>query len=124
MSCITRDISRTPAMALRGRPLGLLTVILLAVIAVLRVQPAAAEQAFNYDASKPMQFFSAGDTGSCNGCSWIPAEGNIQRDTPEVFRRFLAQGKDAYDIVFNSPGGDLNAAMKLGEIIREQNLHT
>src|SRR3954470_12104764 len=42
----------------------------------------------------------------------------------DVFRRFLAEGRSGYDVVFNSPGGDIAAAMKLGEIIREQNLHT
>ncbi|WP_456772718.1 hypothetical protein [Bradyrhizobium sp. USDA 4369] len=98
--------------------------MLLGTIVALVPQVGVAEEVFSYDASKPMQFFRAGDTGNCNGCSWIAAEGTIQRDTPEVFRRFLAKGKTAYDIVFNSPGGDLKAALKLGEMIREQNLHS
>ncbi|WP_063828201.1 hypothetical protein [Bradyrhizobium sp. ORS 285] len=123
MSFITPARAKPFAAADRRPSLRLLTLVLLAV-AALRPQPSAADETFTYDASKPMQFFNAGDTGNCNGCSWIAAEGTIQRDTPEVFRRFIAKGKNAYDIVFNSPGGDLTAAMKLGEMVREQNLHS
>ncbi|MGJ5175096.1 hypothetical protein ACQR16_11020 [Bradyrhizobium oligotrophicum] len=99
----------------------MLTLVLTAAVAAL---PAAADETFNYDPSEPMQFFSAGDGGNCNGCSWVAAEGTIQRDTPEVFRRFLAKGRAAIDIRFNSPGGDLTAAMRLGEMIREQGMHS
>ena len=124
MSFITHVRAKPPVAARRHPSFHLLTLAVLGLAAVLRPQPSAADEPFKYDASQPMQFFTAGDTGNCNGCSWIAAEGTIQRDTPEVFRRFLAKGKNAYDIVFNSPGGDLTAAMKLGEMIREQNLHS
>lgn len=124
ISFVTRRFFQAPVATWSLYAARLLTLTLFGAIAALRPQPAAAEETFNYDASKPMQFFTAGDGGNCNGCSWIAAEGTIQRDTPEVFRRFLAKGWSGYEVAFNSPGGDPAAAMKLGEIIREKNLHT
>ncbi|MGY3449052.1 hypothetical protein [Bradyrhizobium sp. USDA 4353] len=124
MSFIISTRAKHLAAAHRRSSLRLVAPVLLGVIAALAAQPSAADETFNYDASKPMRFFNAGDTGNCNGCSWIAAEGTIQRDTPEVFRQFLAKGRSGYDIRFNSPGGDLTAAMRLGEMIREENLHS
>ncbi len=117
-------IAPARAQAPAGAPRPSLRLLTLVLIGLAAAQSAAADERFSYDASKPMQFFHAGDGGNCNGCSWIAAEGTIQRDTPEVFRQFLAKGWSGYEVVLNSPGGDPAAAMRLGEIIREQNLHT
>ena len=54
--------------------------------------------------------------------TWIAAEGIITEDTPSEFRNFL-ESNIVYKenrIEFNSPGGNLYAAMELGRIIREQ----
>ena len=56
--------------------------------------------------------------GNCIGCEWIIAEGTIQQDTPEVFRKFLEEKKPAGGVRINSPGGNLLAGLKFGEMIR------
>ncbi|TIU85827.1 MAG: hypothetical protein E5W03_09965, partial [Mesorhizobium sp.] len=54
---------------------------------------------------------------------WISAEGAIQADTPALFRRVLKilNGRKL-PIVVNSPGGDVNAALTLGRLIRKNKL--
>ena len=54
--------------------------------------------------------------------TWIAAEGVIVPDTPVVFRKFLEENLVYTEnrIEFNSPGGNLFAAMELGRIIRER----
>src|SRR5271156_4786863 len=59
--------------------------------------------------------------------TWISAEGEITAETPAAFERFL--DKDALifkrqAIVINSPGGSVVAAIRLGEIIRENHFLT
>lgn len=52
--------------------------------------------------------------------TWIAAEGVITKDTPDEFRRFLENNIVYREnrVEFNSPGGNLYAAMELGRIIR------
>jgi hypothetical protein len=85
-----------------------------------------ADEQFDYDPAGPMIFRRVATLGNCNGCVWILAEGTIQPDTPDVFRRFLISKKTYAqdDIRFNSPGGSLLAALKLGEMIRAAGFHT
>ncbi|TIT97888.1 MAG: hypothetical protein E5W55_07920 [Mesorhizobium sp.] len=54
---------------------------------------------------------------------WISAEGAIQADTPALFKRVLKilDGRKL-PIVVNSPGGDVNAALALGRLIRKNKL--
>jgi hypothetical protein len=54
------------------------------------------------------------------GCEWIIAEGTIEADTPARFEAFLRKHVSAplEFIKFNSPGGNVLAAIKLGELIR------
>lgn len=54
------------------------------------------------------------------------AVGVITEDTPEAFEAFLASGDADYskDIHIHSPGGNLLAALRLGEMIREAGFNT
>lgn len=74
-----------------------------------------------------MQFWAASTGGNCNGCSWIAAEGTIVDDTPKAFSDFLkAQQYELSKtvVVFNSPGGNLGAGVRLGALIRQRGLDT
>jgi hypothetical protein len=57
-------------------------------------------------------------------CSqWISAEGQITEKTPAVFRKTLAKAKALHlPIVVSSSGGDVDAALVIGKMIREQQL--
>ena len=85
---------------------------------------AFARPLFDYDANGPMIFREGFNGGNCNGCEWIIAEGTIQLDTPEVFKNFLELKKPKGTVKFNSPGGNLLAGIKLGEMIRSAGLFT
>jgi hypothetical protein len=57
--------------------------------------------------------------------AWIAAEGVITETTPHAFEIFLkTAGVKSLPIVFNSPGGDVKAAMELGKAIRRLELQT
>ncbi|SNS03255.1 hypothetical protein [Antarctobacter heliothermus] len=74
--------------------------------------------------SDPMWFKSVSNGGNCADCGWTIAEGEITKDTPDIFRAFLAEHPWVREIVFHSPGGNLGAALELGRIIRENELST
>lgn len=91
---------------------------------LLSAHAAIANPLFDYDANAPMIFREGFNGGNCNGCEWIIAEGTIQQNTPEVFRKFLEVKKAKGVVRFNSPGGNLLAGLKLGEMIRSAGLFT
>lgn len=70
--------------------------------------------------AKPMTFKAVGNGGNCLGCTWISAEGEITQDTPYEFEKFV-KNRSLYGdaLVFNSPGGDLMAGLKLGKLLRK-----
>jgi hypothetical protein len=54
---------------------------------------------------------------------WISAEGQITSKTPAVFKKTLAKAKDLkLPVVVTSTGGDVDAALKIGEMIRANHL--
>jgi hypothetical protein len=71
-----------------------------------------------------MEFSYAYNGGNCNDCKWIKAEGLIDNNTPEDFRKFIKDDIFEENIVFNSEGGTLNAAIELGKIIRQYGMNT
>jgi hypothetical protein len=79
-----------------------------------------ANPSFDYAINGPMVFRNGFNGGNCNGCEWIIAEGTIQPDTPDVFKKFLLRKKvsGGISVKFNSPGGSLIAGVRLGEMIR------
>jgi hypothetical protein len=83
-----------------------------------------ANPSFDYAISGPMVFRNGFNGGNCNGCEWIIAEGTIQPDTPDVFKKFLLRKKvsGGISVKFNSPGGSLLAGVRLGEMIRAAGL--
>lgn len=87
-----------------------LSVILTLVVLAMTPIPASAE---------PMRFSLAGSGGNCIGCEWISAQGEITQETPDLFRNYIMENGRPYFIALNSEGGNLLAAIELGEIIRE-----
>jgi hypothetical protein len=64
---------------------------------------------------------TAGCEPSCP--QWISAEGQITSQTPAVFKKALARLKDLrLPVVVTSPGGEVDAALKIGEMIRAKKL--
>jgi len=58
-------------------------------------------------------------------CEWIAIQGVIDKSTPQAFDQLLALlGKLKPPVFFNSGGGDVAAAMALGESIRAHGLDT
>ncbi|MGE3874481.1 MAG: hypothetical protein AB7F74_16150 [Parvibaculaceae bacterium] len=54
---------------------------------------------------------------------WISAEGQITAKSPAVFKKALAKAKDLrLPVVVTSTGGEVDAALKIGEMIREHHL--
>lgn len=54
---------------------------------------------------------------------WISAEGQITAQTPAVFKKALKKVKDRHlPIVVTSTGGDVEASLKIGEMIRANHL--
>jgi len=54
---------------------------------------------------------------------WIAAEGEITTATPALFRKALkAAGKKKLPVIINSPGGQMNAALEIGRMIRKAKL--
>ena len=54
---------------------------------------------------------------------WISAEGQITAKTPAVFRKTLAKAKALHlPVVVSSTGGDVDAALAIGKMIREHKL--
>lgn len=63
--------------------------------------------------------------GNCDPLcpQWISAEGQITSKSPAVFRKALAAlGDQKLPVVITSPGGDLDAALAIGEMIRKRGL--
>lgn len=78
------------------------------------------------DGFSDMRFIIA--RSSATGCKtncpeWISAEGAIAAGTPALFKRVLKKlANRKLPIIVNSPGGDVDAALQLGRIIRKNGL--
>lgn len=98
-----------------------------AFAALVLFSPAAAPQAkiLNPD-KKPMRIaiVRAGPKECEPNCpEWISAEGRITTATPGKLKRVLnAMGNRKLPVLIQSPGGDVEAAMQMGRLIREQRL--
>ena len=57
--------------------------------------------------------------------AWIAAEGVISTKTPDAFRQLLQRlRKTRLPVAFNSLGGDLDAAITLAKLIRDEQMNT
>jgi len=94
-------------------------------LALFTLAPMAAAQV----PGAPMRFMlvhADPTSGACRpeGCvDWIAAEGMIDAKSPGDLRKLLASiGNRKLPIIVNSPGGNVAAAMEMGEIIRKRGL--
>jgi hypothetical protein len=89
------------------------------------------------DVNGPMVFTPFAGCGTGNGCGedvYLLADGVIQPNSVELLKSVIAKVQslqekdivygDVTDICFNSPGGDLDGALALGQYIREAKLDT
>jgi len=71
-----------------------------------------------------MEFQVQGNGGNCNDCAWVLAQGTIDLGTTENFMSFVAREKPPSNIRFNSEGGNLSEALRLGQYLRASNWDT
>jgi hypothetical protein len=106
---------------------------LVVVLALLLVQAIAVEAATTKKkpvekapASPPMVFaiVRSATVGCEPNCpQWISAEGQIMPGSASQFRKILKQaGKLRLPVVITSPGGDVEAALAIGQMIRQRKL--
>ncbi|PZF77133.1 hypothetical protein DK847_07310 [Aestuariivirga litoralis] len=77
--------------------------------------------------ARPMAVRRMQGTGPCGSrCpEWIMAEGTITPNTPSHLRELLGQAEaEKLPVVFESKGGDLDAALEIGRMIRAAGLTT
>ncbi|MET4312848.1 hypothetical protein [Bradyrhizobium sp. RT4b] len=76
--------------------------------------------------AEPMKFLPGGNDTRCRECGFIQATGEIEDDTPQAFERFMASAPDYAPkrVRLNSPGGSLQAGLKLGELFRARGFTT
>ncbi len=99
-------------------------VAIITLIAWMLVAPIKAFGAENNPQEK-MKFWHAGTGGNCSVCSWTAAEGVITEETPADFLKYIESEKHVGAFVsFHSPGGNLNAGLELGRIIRKHGIAT
>jgi hypothetical protein len=78
-------------------------------------------------AGKEMTIIHMRTSGSCEPVcpEWIMADGIITPDTPGQFRALLNEiGQKKLPIILNSYGGDFDAAIAIGRMVRERKLDT
>lgn len=99
-----------------------MVIVCLLVGLLASAAPARAAPADDTD----MQFLvvRSGQPGCEPTCpEWISAEGAIVRDSPALFKKLLKTiGNRRLPVVVTSPGGDVDAALALGRIIRARKL--
>lgn len=83
----------------------------------------------NTSVAEPMRFWRAHNGGNCNACVWLAGDGEITAATPEALEDLLATnpagGSEPRDaLILNSTGGDDDAALRLGRLIRARGLRT
>jgi hypothetical protein len=93
------------------------------VVASILADRAGYAEGGNTRFDAPMQFTMASNGNNCDDCEWINATGAIDRDTPQRLQQYLDNEKAKWGlvdhlIIFNSPGGDLIAGIRLGKMLR------
>jgi hypothetical protein len=78
----------------------------------------------NLAEAEKMTFRQVGTGGNCSTCAWVAADGEITRDTPDDFEKFISEFGPVHNLVINSLGGDLMAGMALGHTVRRHGIST
>jgi hypothetical protein len=103
-----------------------LAALLSAVFTMVTAFSATYAVATDDPGARPMNFILVSD-GDCKvECvQWVSAEGRITSATPARFAVFLGSLKNRQlPIVIQSGGGDVNAALAIGRMIRKAGLNT
>ncbi|UVK45176.1 hypothetical protein BPNPMPFG_000684 [Mesorhizobium sp. AR07] len=99
---------------------------LICLLALLAMGPAAFAADTAGDIGPTMRFVivRSNDPGCEPICpEWISAEGSIEAGTPALFKRMLKTlGSRKLPVVVDSPGGNVEAALTLGRLIRKNKL--
>ncbi|WP_457588150.1 hypothetical protein [Ensifer canadensis] len=99
--------------------------VAIACLAVATVASTAAARASQPDGAE-MQFLvvRSGQPGCEPTCAeWISAEGTIVDESPALFKKLLKSiGNRRLPIVVTSPGGDVDAALAIGRMIRARQI--
>ena len=72
-------------------------------------------------AAEGMEFTVQYNGGNCGSCTWVLSEGVVSSGTTEKFKAFVAKEKPPNNLVFDSPGGNVLEALKLGQFLRQSN---
>ena len=106
--------------------LGVVLVLLLVQAVTVETATTKKKPVEKATVSPPMVFaiVRSGTVGCEPNCpQWISAEGQIMPGTANQFRKILKQaGKLRLPVVITSPGGDVEAALAMGQMIRERKL--
>lgn len=86
-------------------------IVLLACVGA--AMPAVAQQ---------MSFNVLTDRAGCGNCTWLQASGEITADTTSKFKSFLQEHPYVSVVQIDSVGGNLGAALEMGELVRSRNL--
>lgn len=108
------------------RVLGVILVRCSLLIAWLLGTAAAIGQTRPNDFNAPMQFqkIESRCAGSANFCGgYLLARGRIVQETPKTFEAAI-RGNGYATVMFDSPGGDVTAALALGSLIRRHGYDT
>jgi len=99
--------------------------LVMAVVAITVPLSLAQTKVVGFD--EPMRFHDIGSAcqGTATFCGpYLLARGQITADTPQAFERAIRDRKFGKDIKFDSPGGNLRAALELGRLIRRHGYNT
>lgn len=72
--------------------------------------------------AQPMSFKVLTDRAGCGSCAWLQASGEIGSGTAEEFISFVQEHPFISVVQIDSSGGNLNAALEMGEYVRSKNL--
>lgn len=71
-----------------------------------------------------MEYRNSYSGGNCSTCSWIAADGEIKDGDAKKLLDYIAANDIDYQnlIIINSPGGNVAAALELGQLVRKRGM--
>jgi len=74
--------------------------------------------------AQPMTLKVLTDKAGCGTCVWLQASGEITSETAQQFKSFLSDNPFVSVVQLDSVGGNLKAALEIGQVIRSRDLIT